>query len=67
LTRVSLKKKRFSKYLVVGSLEQSVNNRDTKEKNGFKKITNMEESTNKKQNINSLPAKMRFSKCLVTN
>ena len=27
----------------------------------------MEESTNKKQNINSLPAKMRFSKCLVTN
>ena len=27
----------------------------------------MEELTNKKQNINSLLEKMRFSKCLVTN
>ena len=26
----------------------------------------MQESSNKKQNINSLPAKMEFFKCLVT-
>ena len=63
---VSASKKRFSKCLVTSSLKQSVKNKEFKEEWFRKEITNMEESTNKKQNINSLPVKIGFSKCLVT-
>jgi len=57
---------RFFKCLVTGLLKQLVKEQGSEREEWVRKeTTSMEESSNKKQNINSLPAKMGFSKCLV--
>jgi hypothetical protein len=56
----------FFKCVVTDSLKQLVKNIDMREKNGLEKKQPTWKSNNKKRNINSLPAKIGFFKCLVT-